>query len=167
MATFSTSTNLHSPGAIGDVTPGTIAYTTSTIGGAVAFSAHNTADIGSDAVRARNVYCNSIFSNGCIVTQGFPIGWNSGTKLDTPSDGIITIWNSANTDFNLVQIGGRTSSFPAIKRNGTALNFRLADDSADAPIKASRPTFSAIPTSSSGLSSGDVYSNAGILTIVP
>lgn len=32
---------------------------------------------------------------------------------------------------------GNTSSFPMIRRNGTAINFRLADDSADAPIAAS------------------------------
>lgn len=43
---------------------------------------------------------------------------------------------------NLVQIAGITSAFPAIKRNGTAINFRLADDSADAPITAAGGTFS-------------------------
>jgi hypothetical protein len=36
----------------------------------------------------------------------------------------------------IIGIGGTTSSFPAIKRNGAALNFRLADDSADAAITA-------------------------------
>ena len=38
--------------------------------------------------------------------------------------------------------GGTTSSFPSIKRNSTTLNFRLADDSADAPITAAAATFS-------------------------
>jgi hypothetical protein len=33
--------------------------------------------------------------------------------------------------------GGTTASFPYAKRNGTAINFRLGDDSADAPITAS------------------------------
>jgi len=35
---------------------------------------------------------------------------------------------------NMVQIGGVSSSFPAIKRNGAAINFRVANDSADADI---------------------------------
>ena len=43
-------------------------------------------------------------------------------------------------------LGGTTSSFPAIKRNLTALNFRLADDSADAPITAAAATFSGLTT---------------------
>jgi hypothetical protein len=42
----------------------------------------------------------------------------------------------------LISFGGSTASFPAIKRNGTAANFRLADDSADAPITASTGGFS-------------------------
>jgi hypothetical protein len=33
-----------------------------------------------------------------------------------------------------LQLGGTTSSFSAIKANGTSLNFRLADDSADCGI---------------------------------
>ena len=35
---------------------------------------------------------------------------------------------------NMIQIGGVSSSFPAIKRNGASLSFRLANDSADADI---------------------------------
>ena len=42
----------------------------------------------------------------------------------------------------LIGFGGLTSSFPAIKRNAAALNFRLADDSADAAITAGSGTFS-------------------------
>lgn len=36
----------------------------------------------------------------------------------------------------LIKIGGTTSSFPAIKRNGTEIDFRLADDSAFTPVNA-------------------------------
>jgi hypothetical protein len=36
----------------------------------------------------------------------------------------------------LLKIGGTTSSFPAIKRNGAAIDFRLADDSAFCNINA-------------------------------
>lgn len=43
----------------------------------------------------------------------------------------------------MIWLGGTTSSFPAIKRNAAALNFRLADDSADCDITAANGTFSA------------------------
>lgn len=45
-------------------------------------------------------------------------------------------------DGNLVAFGSLTSSFPAIKRNTTELNFRLADDSADCNITAAALTLS-------------------------
>lgn len=43
---------------------------------------------------------------------------------------------------NNIYMGGLTASFPLLKRNATAVNFRLADDSADAPISAAVGTFS-------------------------
>lgn len=46
-------------------------------------------------------------------------------------------------------LGGTTASFPRLKRNGTAINFRLGDDSGDAPITASTGGFSGVITSSS------------------
>ncbi|HEX3941378.1 MAG TPA: hypothetical protein VHX11_07850 [Acidobacteriaceae bacterium] len=46
-------------------------------------------------------------------------------------------------------LGGKTSSFPRLKRNGTAINVRLADDSGDAPITASSGGFSLPVTSTS------------------
>lgn len=53
----------------------------------------------------------------------------------------ITFSNNGNHTLNLVagsltQLGGTTSSFPAIKRNGAAIDFRLADDSAACNITA-------------------------------
>lgn len=41
---------------------------------------------------------------------------------------------SETTAFNRLQLGGTTSSFPSIKRNGSAIDFRLADDSGLANI---------------------------------
>ena len=51
-------------------------------------------------------------------------------------DGNIVLANSAVTGFGLLQLGGTTSSFPAIKRNGAAIDFRLADDSGYSEITA-------------------------------
>ncbi len=56
------------------------------------------------------------------------------TTLRAPSDGILTLTNAANNAFTRLQLGGTTSSFPAIKRNGTAIDIRLADDSTYGPL---------------------------------
>ncbi len=47
---------------------------------------------------------------------------------------------------DVVAIGGPNSSFPAIKRNGAAIAFRLADDSADADISCAGLTASGVTT---------------------
>lgn len=55
--------------------------------------------------------------------------WAASSTLKAPSDGIITLLNVAENNFGRLQFGGTTSSFPAIKRDGATLDFRLADDS--------------------------------------
>lgn len=62
------------------------------------------------------------------------IGWTGRSIFSSPADGQIRLTNAAATDFTRLEFGGTTSSFPALKRNSTALNVRLADDSADAPL---------------------------------
>lgn len=57
------------------------------------------------------------------------IRWGSFSVIKSPSDGVISLINNAENSFNRLQLGGTTSSFPAIKRNGAAIDFRLADDS--------------------------------------
>ena len=49
----------------------------------------------------------------------------------------MTLSNSSATDFSILRLGGTTSSFPALKRNSTGIDVRLADDSAYAPLNAS------------------------------
>ena len=55
----------------------------------------------------------------------------------TGSGRILLDSNSVPGTFDRLQFGGTTSSYPALKRNGTGIDFRLADDSADAPITVS------------------------------
>jgi hypothetical protein len=43
--------------------------------------------------------------------------------------GRILLIDNSEADFNRLQFGGTTSSFPSLKRNGTAIDVRLADDS--------------------------------------
>ncbi len=82
-------------------------------------------------------------SNGSIlvtsaITAGATagIGWNGRSYLASDVDSNIRLHNNAETSFNLLQFGGTTSSFPAIKRESAAIGIRLADDSAYANIRA-------------------------------
>lgn len=77
-------------------------------------------------------------------------GWTSRSVLASSADGIITLFNNGGTGFTRLNFGGTSSSFPTIKRNSTALNVRLADDSADAAITAAGGTFSGVLTAGSG-----------------
>lgn len=63
------------------------------------------------------------------------MGWNGRSYLRSPVDGDITLLNAAGTDFNKLNFGGTTSSFPALKRSTTELQVRLADDSAFSDIR--------------------------------
>lgn len=58
------------------------------------------------------------------------IGWSSSTTLFAPSNGVLRLSNAAGTDFSRLQFGGTTSSFPSLKRSGTTIQLRLADDTA-------------------------------------
>jgi hypothetical protein len=64
---------------------------------------------------------------------------NGGTGYFALSNGDaanrMIIRNAALTDAPLIQIGGTTSSFPALKRSSTTLQARLADDSAFASVQ--------------------------------
>ena len=64
-------------------------------------------------------------------------GWsgNGGFRAQQTSTGVITLLNWAETDFNRLQFGGTTSSFPALKRSSTVLQARLANDSDFAPLQ--------------------------------
>jgi hypothetical protein len=54
--------------------------------------------------------------------------------LNAPADGNLRITNSAGNNFGLLQFGGTTNAFPAIKRSGAGIEFRLADDSGYADV---------------------------------
>lgn len=72
-----------------------------------------------------------------VLSSNFYVGTtanvNFGTTrsvISSPTDANIRLADSNQTTFGLLQLGGTTSSFPAIKRNSASLTFRLADDSA-------------------------------------
>lgn len=84
----------------------------------------------------------SVVASGDVSSSGGNIHVNlgnifyfvSGSTIRCATDGNITLTNNANSSFGLLQLGGTTSSFPAIKRSSAALAFRVADDSADATV---------------------------------
>jgi len=78
------------------------------------------------------------------------------TLLRPSGDGILCILNGGETDFNRLQFGGTTSSFPAIKRNGAAIDFRLADDSGFTNISANNANLGSATTGSRLSVRGDV-----------
>lgn len=72
--------------------------------------------------------------------------WLTGSVMSSPSDGVIRLSNGPQNDFNRLQFGGTTSSFPALKRITTGLQVKLADDSAFAPFTALTGTFNTTAT---------------------
>jgi hypothetical protein len=95
--------------------------------------------------------------SGFTAFQASSFYLTNGSFMSDSADGVVRLSNNAGTGFTRLNFGGNTSSFPSIKRNTTAINFRLADDSADAAVTAAAGTFSglvttpATTTSSAGL----------------
>jgi hypothetical protein len=82
----------------------------------------------------------STFGAGVLVGSNSVLGWSARSRMVSASNGVIAIYNDTETDFGRLQFGGTTSSFPALKRDATALKVRLADDSTDAPLTAAAIT---------------------------
>jgi len=133
-----------------------------TMPGGLSFVTDNAHDIGaSGANRPRN-----IFVAQTVRANAFQL--NSTSHIFGTVDGIIGLYNNALTDFNRLQLGGTTSAFPAIKRNGTGIDIRLADDSAFAPLSAGSITANASIVAGGTLSVGNssvVLKDAGSLVL--
>lgn len=79
-------------------------------------------------------------AGGLLIASGNAIRWGIQSAIINSGNGIIGLYNTAINDFNRLQFGGTTSSFPSLKRNGTAIQVRLADDSGFTGIEASTIT---------------------------
>lgn len=74
-------------------------------------------------------------SDGYVISgANSALSWSTKSSIFSPSDGTIKLTNAAANAFSLLQLGGETSSFPALKRSSAALHVRLADDSAFAAL---------------------------------
>lgn len=79
----------------------------------------------------------SFASTGVFTFGSNLIGSTTNGYFSFVSNGVVRLTNDAATDFNRLQFGGTTSSFPALKRSSATLQVRLADDSAFTTIQAS------------------------------
>jgi hypothetical protein len=115
-------------------TDGTTRWSISSAGNLLA-GVDNTYDIGaSGATRPRDIYAG----RGILTTGGEMSNFGSNSNFYIQSTGSRSLTFISST--SLYQIGGTTSSYPAIKRNGAALQARLADDSANAALETANLT---------------------------
>jgi hypothetical protein len=70
-----------------------------------------------------------------LTAAAMQIQWDGRSVLSSPADGNLLVTNGAATDFNRLQFGGTTTSFPALKRSSTVLQARLANDSDFCPLQ--------------------------------
>lgn len=86
-----------------------------------------------------DVYCSGYMKPSLGLETQSPnayIGFNGRTIVQSPSNGVLLLENYAGTDFNRLQFGGTTASFPALKRNGIAIDVCYADDSGRTTLNA-------------------------------
>lgn len=79
-----------------------------------------------------------------LLGSTYALGWNNVTTtlggapdltLRRSGAGTLLLGNAyTSTDFGLLQFGGTTSAFPALKRSSNGIHIRLADDSGYAPV---------------------------------
>jgi len=101
--------------------------------------------VGNDALRLNPTTLAATFNSAVDSATSFTaplfshptrgsIRWYSG-------DGVMTLMNSTENGFNRLNLGGLTNAAPAIKRNGAAIDFRLADDSGFCNVNMGQATF--------------------------
>ena len=95
----------------------------------------NTYDIGANSAnRPRNIYLAGDLYVGAFARSIYVL-LSGESLLASGGAGIVRVGNVADNDFNRLQFGGTTNSFPSLKRSGAGLHARLADDSAYAEIR--------------------------------
>jgi hypothetical protein len=79
-------------------------------------------------------FSSNVTANNYVLQAGGALVWAARFRLLSDADGRLRLSNNAQTDFDRLQFGGTTSSFPALKRSSTTLQVRLADDTGFAPL---------------------------------
>lgn len=94
---------------------------------------------------AGSMNCTNILASSSVrAGQTGLFYWNnSRSTMLSPANGYIRFADSAQTSFTMLQFGGGTSSFPAVKVNGAGLQARLADDSGFANLEVADDAYAA------------------------
>ncbi len=93
---------------------------------------------------AQSLTVNGSFTTVEAITAGTNLAlaatgtftWTGRSIASSSADGRLLLTNNAATDFGLLQLGGTSNAFPALKRSSAELQARLADDSAAANFRA-------------------------------
>lgn len=89
--------------------------------------------LGDDSADA-NLNAKDLTASGKVYSSAdFQITGKS--NISSLVDSNVTLYNAGKTAFNILQFGGINSSFPGLKRSGTELQSKLADDSNFAPFR--------------------------------
>ena len=119
--------------------------------------------------------------NGHITLNGYArIGatdaffWNTRSVLESPADGVIMMLNIAETGFTRLNLGGTTTSFPALGRNAANLIAKLADGSASTDLEVADEVYGAgwngsleVPTKNAVYDKIETLSSTSAKTLVP
>jgi hypothetical protein len=95
--------------------------------------------------------------SGAITVTGNFVNFSNRAYISSLGNGILQLRNFSSADFDRLQFGGSTSSFPALKRSTTFLQARLADDSASCGFSAANVqaetayTVATLPTPATGM----------------
>jgi len=110
----------------------------------------------------------SVSNGGWARLSSFVSISNENVTMASYGSGQLTLFNNAFDGFNRINFGGTTNLFPALKRNGAALEARLADDSeyADLNLRQLTSTLGRIFFNASGtvLQIAGVGSPEGVVT---
>jgi hypothetical protein len=85
---------------------------------------------GSNEIVAGGIYTGAY----AIATPAGRFSWDGRSSQYSPANGLIQVTNSAGTDFTCLQLGGTTSAFGAVCRDGAGIKIRGADNAAYAPL---------------------------------
>jgi len=105
-------------------------YSISARTGSLILRSNNTTALTLDASQNATFAGNVAASGNIYAGSSSYILFANRTLISSPADGRFLLTDNAAGDFGRLQFGGTTSAFPSLKRSGTGLDVRLADDSA-------------------------------------
>jgi hypothetical protein len=114
-------------------------------------------------------YVNSFGNAVGNIFYASSFSFSNGIFMDSPTSTNIRLFNASTNDFGLLQFGGTTVSYPALKRSTTSLEVKLANDSAYTGLNSG--TISALNAGTSGVSpiygSGTWFTGGGTTNTKP